>query len=121
MHELKLGSLTAEIFELGMLPVVILTALVMILIFLPLLLLTSRLAKVSLGHAAAVGFLSALLPVLLGAWSTLTDTRLRLNFRAEQLISSYPWLAMGVVGGLLFWLLAIFRNRALERKCSGRP
>ena len=121
MQKLKLGSLTAETFELGMLPIVILTALVMILIFLPLLLLTSRFAKISLWHAAAVGSLSALLPVLLGAWSTLTDPRLRLNFRAEQLINSYPWLAMGVIGGLLFWLLAIFRNRALERNSSGRP
>ena len=120
MKELKLGSLTAETFELGMLPLVVLTAFVMILIFLPLLLLTSRFTKVSLWHAAGVGFLSALLPVLVGTWSTLTDPKLRLNFRAEQLISSYPWLAIGVIGGLLFWLLAIFRNRTLERRASGR-
>ena len=120
MWEGKLGSLTAETFELGMLPLVFLIALVMLLVFVPLLLLTSRLARVSPWNSAAVGFLSALLPVLFSAWSVLADARLRMGFRVERLADSCPWLAMGAVGGLLFWLLAMFRNRALDQQRERR-
>jgi hypothetical protein len=112
----RLGSLTAETFELGLLPLVILAALVLLLVFLPLLLLVSKFAKLSLWSSVAVGFLSALLPVLVSAWSFLMDERLRVNYRIERFADSYPWLAMGAMGGLLFWLLAIFRNRALSRE-----
>ena len=110
-----LGSLTAETFELGPLPIAIVAGLVMVAIFLPLLLLASRFVRVSLFSAAFVGFLSALLPVLLAAWPVLTDSRLRWNFRMERLADAYPWLVMGAVGGLLFWLLAVYRNGSLDR------
>ena len=117
----KLGSLTAETFELGMLPLLLLTSLVMLVVFVPLLLLTSRVAKLSPWNSAAVGFLSALLPVLVSVWSVLADARLRTGFRVGSLADSYPWLTMGAVGGLLFWLLAIFRNRALDHHPEKRP
>jgi hypothetical protein len=107
------GSLSVGTFELGLLPVVILAALVLFLVFLPLLLLVSRFAKISLWNSIAVGFFSALLPVLASDWLLLVDERLRLHYRMERFADSYPWLAMGAIGGLLFWLLAIFRNRAL--------
>lgn len=112
----KLGALTAETFELGMLPLVILISLVVLVVFAPLLLLTSRFARISPWNSAAVGFLSALLPVLVSAWSVLVDARLRPGFRLERLADGYPWLAIGAVGGFLFWLLAIFRNGALEHR-----
>ena len=115
MQEGRLGSLTGETFELGALAIVIVTALFMVAVFLPLLFLTSRFTRVSMWSAVAVGFLSALLPVLFGTWSILTDTRLRWGFRLERLADGYPWLIMGAVGGLLFWLLAIFRNRAFDQ------
>lgn len=116
LREGRLGSLTAETFELGLLPFVILVALVLLLVFLPLLLLVSRFAKVSLWNSVALGFLSALLPVFASAWSFLVDERLRFNYRMERFADNYPWLAMGAIGGLLFWFLAIFRNRALDRE-----
>ena len=118
MHGGTLGSLTVEMFELGLLPVVIVAALAMLLIFLPLLVLISRFTRISWWNAAAIGFLSALLPVLLSAWPVLIDTKLRMGFRVQRLADAYPWLAMGTVGGLLFWLIAIFRNRALQRHCK---
>ena len=111
----RLGSLTADTFELGPLPIVVTAALVMVAVFLPLLLLASRFAAVSIWNAAAAGFLSALLPVLVGTWPILTDSRLRWNFRMERLADAYPWLIMGAVGGALFWLLGIHRNGALRR------
>jgi len=116
----KLGSLTVETFELGMLPLVFVISLVMLVVFVPLLLLTSRLARISPWNSAAVGFLSALLPVLFSARSVLADARLRMGFRVEHLADSYPWLTMGAVGGLLFWLLAIFRNSSLDQQREKR-
>ncbi|MFN9450310.1 MAG: hypothetical protein ACK58U_11715 [Rubrivivax sp.] len=110
----ELGSLTHETFELGLLPIVIFAGLVLVAVFLPLLYVASRFWKVSYITAAFVGFSSALLPVLFGAWSVLTDSRLRWNFRLESLASFYPWLIMGTLGGLLFWLLAIYRNSSLN-------
>jgi hypothetical protein len=115
-QEGKLGSLTAETFELGPLPIVVVTALFMVAVFLPLFFLASRFTKASMWSAVAIGLLSALLPVLFATWSVLTDTRLRWNFRMERLADAYPWLIMGAVGGLLFWLLAIFRNRAFDQQ-----
>ncbi len=108
-----IGAVTTETFELGMLPVMIAIALVMLLIFLPLLGLSSRMFRVSWWSAATVGFLSALLPLAVSAWPFLADSSLRLGFRIERPADSYPWLAMGAIGGLLFWLLAVFRNPAL--------
>jgi cytochrome c biogenesis protein CcdA len=116
LNEGSLGSLSRETFELGLLPIFLVIAAVMALVFLPLLLLTSRVAELSPWNVTAIGFVSALIPVVLGTWSFLTDTRLRLGFRAEGLAEAYPWLTLGAVGGLLFWLLAIFRNRSLGRQ-----
>ena len=116
----KLGSLNVETFELGMLPLVFLISVAMLVVFMPLLLLTSRLTKISPWNSAAIGFLSALLPVLFSNASFLADERLRLGFRVARLADSYPWLTMGAVGGLLFWLLAIFRNCALHQKRENR-
>jgi hypothetical protein len=110
----ELGSLTREAFELGPLPIVVFSGLVLVAIFLPLLYVASRFGKVSYLSAAFVGFSSALLPVLLGTWPVLTDSRLRWSFRLENLVGLYPWLVMGALGGLLFWLLAMYRNRSLN-------
>lgn len=110
----ELGSLTSEAFELGPLPIVIFAGLVLVAIFLPLLYVASRFGKMSCLSAALVGFLSALLPVLFGSWSLLTDSRLRWGFRLEHLAGLYPWLVMGASGGLLFWLLAMYRNSSLN-------
>ena len=92
----------------------------MLVVFVPLLLLTSRVARLSLWNSTAVGFLSALLPVVVYGWSVLADARLRLGFRVGSLADCYPWLTMGAVGGLLFWLLAIFRNHALDHQLEKR-
>lgn len=110
----RLGSLSSETFELGMLPLVIYVSLFMLVVFLPLLALASRLAAVSMWSSAAAGLLSAVLPVVLSNWSVVTDERLRWGFRLERLTDSYPWLVMGVVGGLLFWVLGILRNPELK-------
>jgi hypothetical protein len=110
----ELGSLTRETFELGPLPIAIFAGLVLVAVFLPLLYVASRLVKVSCLSAAFVGFSSALVPVLFGTWSVLTDSRLRWNFRLEHLAGFYPWLAMGALGGVLFWLLAMYRNSSLS-------
>jgi hypothetical protein len=110
----ELGSLTRETFELGPIPIVIFAGLVLVAIFLPLLYVASRFGKVSYFGAAFVGFLSALLPVLVGEWSFLTDSRLRWSFRLESLAGLYPWLVMGALGGFLFWLLAMYRNSSLN-------
>lgn len=111
----RLGSLTAETFELGPLAVVIFVGALLIAVFLPLLFLVSRFAKLSGLNTALVGFFSALLSVVVRTWPVLTDSTLRWNFRLQQLADSYPWLAMGVIGGALFWLLAIHRNRVLNQ------
>jgi hypothetical protein len=111
----KLGWVTAETLELGPLSVVVLVGSVMFAVFLPLLWLASRFIRVTFLNAAVVGLLAALLPVLLAAWPVLSDSRLRLNFRVEHLAAAYPWLVMGAVGGLVFCLLAVHRNPALNR------
>jgi hypothetical protein len=120
----KMGSLSRETFELGLLPVALLVLLVMLGVFVPLLLLTSRFAKLTPWSTSAAGLVSALLPVLLSVnWSGLVDSRLRLSFRTEQFVSTlaggYPWLAMGAAGGLLFWLFAILRNPAVGQRYGG--
>jgi len=110
----RLGSLAPEMFELGPLPVVLFAGLVQLVVFLPLLYLASRLIKLSFFSAGVVGLLSVLLPVFVGLWPVLADSKLRLSFRMERLADSYPWLAMGAVGGALFWLLALHRNTDLK-------
>jgi len=126
LREGKLGSLTTEAFELGLLPLVLLVLTVVLAVFVPLLLLTSRFTAISLWNSVVLGFMSALLPVLFSASSVLADTRLRLVFRMERLTDSFPWLILGSTGGLLFWLLAVARNRALHdcsemRNLKGTP
>jgi hypothetical protein len=79
-----LGAVTTETFELGVATLVLGIALVMFLVFLPLLGLSSRLLRVSWWSAAAVGFLSALLPLAVSAWPFLANTSLRVGFRVER-------------------------------------
>jgi hypothetical protein len=117
----KLGTVTAETFELGLLPIVLLAFVVGLALFVPLLVLTSRFRSVSLWNCVAIGFVSALLPVLFSNWSTLANSRLRLGFRIEQLMDSYPWLILGSLGGLLFWLLALRGNHALVLNLKSTP
>jgi hypothetical protein len=114
----KLGLLTVETFELGIVPAVLLTALVVLTFFAPLVLLASRFGRLTIWRTVAAGVLSALMPVLISNWSVLVDSKLHLRFRAEQLAGLYPLLAMGAIGGLLFWLLAIFRNSKLSRQST---
>jgi hypothetical protein len=119
----NLGSVTIETFELGLLPLVLFTALVLLIVFVPLLLVTSKFTRLTWWSTAFVGLLSALLPILAFTGSALADGGLRLSFRLQQLASHYPWLAMGAIGGLLFWVLAVFRNHKLDQlahaKCKG--
>ena len=112
----KIGSVTVETFELGLPPIALFAALFLIVVFLPLLWAASRFVAVSWWSAAIAGLLTVLVPIVIGSWSSLTNGALRWNYRMEQLGSHYPWLVLGVVGGLLFWLLAVFRNRAM---CQG--
>jgi hypothetical protein len=114
-HQGRFGSLSGETFEFGPLPLVLAISLAMLLVFVPLLLVFARFSKTSLFSTAAAGFLSAFLPVLVSSWPVVSDTRLHLAFRAERLADSYAWLTVGLLGGLLFWLLAIFRNPALTQ------
>jgi hypothetical protein len=111
----RFGELSNEIFMLGPLPIVALTALVLTMIFTPFFLWASRFTKGSFWSAIVIGFLSALLPVLLGMWSVFADPRLRLGAKLERLGDQYPWLIMGGLGGLLFWLFVVFRNDAFQR------
>ena len=110
----ELGLLTRETFELGSLPFVIFIGLDLVAIFLPLLYAVSRFGGLSYLSAAVVGLLSALPPVLFGAWSVLSNSGLRWSFRLENLAGFYPWLFMGALGGLLFWFLAMYRNSSLN-------
>ncbi|MFZ2989905.1 hypothetical protein [Ideonella sp.] len=112
-----LGAVSLETFELGIVPVVLAIALVMGLVFLPLLGLCSRWRPVSWWSSAVIGILSAFLPLLVAAWPLLADTSLRAGFRLARFADGYPWLALGAIGGLLFWGLALFRNPALGGRC----
>lgn len=114
----SLGSVTNETFELGLGPIVVFAALVLLFIFVPLLLLVSRFAKLNVWNTMLVGLVSALLPALVAAWPLLSNGTLRPTFRFERLVIYYPWLGIGVVGGLLFWALALFRNREVEQYTS---
>ena len=109
----RIGSVSMETFELGLLPIVMFAALFLVLVFLPLLWVASKLVAVSWWSSAIVGLLAVLVPILIASWSSLTDGALRWNHRIEQLANHYPWLALGILGGLLFWLLAVFRNPAI--------
>lgn len=113
LHGGNLGAINSEIFELGMGPLILAIELVMVALFIPLVLLASRFVKVSAFCAAVVGLLSAFLPVLIAAVPVLIDTRLRLNFRVGVLADAYPFLGLGVVGGLLFWIIALHSNVVL--------
>ena len=121
MSEGRLGSITMETFELGLLPIVMVAAVVLITVFLPMLWVASKLAIISWWSAAIAGFLSVFLPVLIGSWSFLTDGTLRWNYRLERFGDHYPWLVLGAVGGLLFWLFAVFRNNALDQHSKQPP
>jgi len=112
----KLGSVTMETFELGLLPIVIFAALILYVAFLPMLWLASRIVGISWWSATVVGFLSVFLPILIGSWSSLTNSTLRLNYRLERLGDNYPWLILGAVGGLLYWLLAVRGNAAFAQE-----
>lgn len=112
----ELGGLSAEAFELGLLPLAIVFALVLLAIYMPILFLTSMFLRVSVASAVIVGLLSALLLVLIAAWPTLTDATLRWQFRVEHLLAGYPWFALGAIGGLMFWLLAVFRNGEFDQQ-----
>ena len=109
----RMGSVTMETFELGLLSIAMFAAMFLIMVFLPLLWVASRFVAVSWWSAAVTGLLTVLIPIVIGSWSSLTNGALRWNYRMKQLGSHYPWLILGVVGGLLFWLLAVFRNRAI--------
>ncbi len=110
----NLGSVNAETFELGMLPIVALFFFEMLIVFLPLLLLTSRFVRLTPWNSAAVGSLSGLLPFVAIYWTILSDVKLRPGFRMERLADNYPWLILGALGGLLFWLLAVNGNRVFS-------
>jgi hypothetical protein len=114
------GFLTPDVFELGLLPVILVASLWVVVVFLPMLLLAAKVVRVSAQASALVGFLAALLPVIASSWSLLTDSRLRSGFRAEHLASSWPLLAMGAAGGLLFWLLAVYGNSEVPSPLAAR-
>jgi hypothetical protein len=125
----RLGSLTSETFVLGLLPLVLFVLLVGLLVFVPGILLLSRITDLSIWKVTSVGLLSALLPVVATAlsstWPVISDSNRRFGFRMQYLVDSilngYPWLFLGVAGGLLFWLLAIARNRAFARHFRRHP
>ena len=129
LHGGRLGSLTGETFELGFLPVVLLVLLFGFVLFVPGIELLSSRAKLSVLSVTGVGFLSALLPVaataLLSTWPVVWDSKRRLGFRIEHLadsiLSGYPWLILGSVGGLLFWVLAIAGNRVFSHRLTQPP
>ena len=116
MSEGRLGSVNMETFELGLLPIVVAAALILVAVFLPLLWVASRLANLSWWSAAIAGFVSVSIPVLIASWSVLTNGALRWNYKVERFGDHYLWLVLGVAGGLLFWLLAVFRNSALKQR-----
>jgi hypothetical protein len=106
----KLGSVSIETFELGLLPIVAAFFAVMLTIFLPLLYLVGKLRRLSPLTSSLVGLLAVLLPFVIFGWSFLSDSKLRWGYRVEQFLQAYPWLLLGAAGGLLFWFIALRRS-----------
>jgi hypothetical protein len=83
---------------------------------LPLFVLGIRMRWLSIWYALTAGASAGLVLAAIPAIGMLFDDKLHLHYRLEQLVSTYPFAALGAVGGALLWLLAIWRNPALVRK-----
>jgi hypothetical protein len=77
---------------------------------LPLLLLCAWRRWLSLWHAAAVGAITGLLPSAAIMLPQLFDHQLHLHYRLQQLAYTTSFILLGVVAGVLFWAMAIWRN-----------
>ena len=91
-------------------------------ITLPLLLLCLWRKWVTIWHAMVVGAVTGALPLSLPAFAQLFDGRLHLHFRVQQLAvaASSEFVVIGIIGGALFWLLAVWRNPTLGRGEAGQ-
>ena len=81
----------------------------------PLLLLCFWRNWLTIWHAATVGAITGFMPFAAPAVSQLFDERLHLHYRLEQVAraTSNEFVAFGILGGVLFWIVAIWRNPAL--------
>ena len=77
---------------------------------------------VTVWHAMIVGALTGAIPLSLPAFARLFDERLHLHYRLQQLAiaASNEFVVVGIVGGALFWLLAVWRNPSLGRTGAGQ-
>ena len=91
-------------------------------ITLPLLLLCLWRKWATVWHAMLVGAVTGATPLALPAFAQLFDQRLHLHYRMQQLAiaASNEFVVMGIVGGALFWLMAVWRNPLLGRPETGQ-
>jgi hypothetical protein len=76
----------------------------------PLLLLCAWRQWLGLWQAVAAGCLTGFVALGWPAISQLFDERLHLQYRLGQLLGTYEAVLLGAFAGLLFWLMALWRN-----------
>ena len=79
-------------------------------IAIPALVLAMSLGRLSLPVAASVGSIAGLLAVGTPALRQLLDPRLHLQYGLQQVLNAYPFVLVGVVACVGFWLVAVWRN-----------
>jgi hypothetical protein len=79
---------------------------------LPMLLVAIRKGWVGWWQSATAGALIGAVVFALPAVPSLFDERLHLHFRLAQLLVAYWGALVGIAHGLLFWVLAFWRNAA---------
>jgi hypothetical protein len=84
----------------------------------PLLLLCAWRRWTTIWHAMTVGATTGFLPLGLPMITQLFNERLHLHYRLEQLASTWQFTLLGAFTGALFWVLAIWRNRAFPPMCN---
>jgi hypothetical protein len=69
-----------------------------------------------------VGAVTGALPLSLPAFAQLFDERLHLHYRVQQLAvaAGSEFVVIGIFGGAVFWLMAVWRNPMLGRGDAGQ-
>jgi hypothetical protein len=82
---------------------------------LPVIALAIHFRWLSAWHAVVAGTAVAYLAFAFPALRVLFDDNLHLHYRLERFLDPLPFAMVGAAFGLLFWLLAIWRNTYLQR------
>ena len=76
----------------------------------PLLVVAVRQRWLTWWHAALAGAIVGAVVFSLPVLPSLFDDKLHVHYRVEQLSAAYPGAGIGLAHGLLFWVLALWRN-----------